>query len=133
MKKFKGLMAFALLVSVMLIGGVMAIPTITVTVQQAAMGEQTIAAPVSTANVNLGISSDGTSLVSVDVAFDQALQAGSVIYVYVLDSSGAVIGSGSATLTSSLAAGTAQTITLSTSANLASVASVKVLVLGPKV
>lgn len=133
MKKFKGLMAFIMLVSIMLVGSVMAIPTISVTIQKAAMGEGTITAPVSNANINLIPTSDGLKLDKVSVSFDQNLDAGSVIYVYAYDDNGTLLDSQSLQLNTQLTAGSATTIDFPNDPSMEQVASIKVIVLGPQV
>ena len=132
MKKFKGLMVFTLVVSLLLVGGVMAIPTLTVNIQKAAMGDGTISAPASTANVNLIPTSDGLSLDKVDVKFDQDLAAGAVVYVYVYDSNNQLLDSTSVTLQNAVTSGNPVTVDLPNNPAMQDVDNIKVLVLGPQ-
>ena len=133
MKKLKGLMAFVMVVSILLVGSVMALPTITVTIQKAAMGENTISAPVNQASVNLVPTSDGLKLAAVSVKFDQTLQAGSVVYAYAYDSNGTLLDSGKASITADLAAGSAVQVTMSNTPSLANVDKIQIIVFGPQI
>jgi len=132
MRKFKALMGFILMVSVLLIGTVMAIPTLTVTVQKAAMGEGTINPPAQNASVNLIPTADGQSLDSVDVKFDQDLEAGAVVYAYAYDSNGTLLDSGSTTLQANVAAGNPINVDMPNDPALIDVAKIQVIVFGPQ-
>ena len=126
-------MAFVMLVSVMLVGSVMALPTISVTIQKAAMGEGTIAAPVNSANINLIPTSNGLQLDKVAVVFDQNLDPGAVVYAYAYDTNGTLLDNGSYTLSTTVTAGSTITVDFPTDPTMAQVASVKIIVLGPQV
>ena len=132
MKKFRALMGFALVLSFLLVGVVMAIPTLTVTIQKAAMGENTIDAPANSASVNLVPTADGQNLDKVSVKFDQDLGSGAVVYAYAYDGSGTLLDSGSTTLNADVAAGNPIEVDLPLDPALSQVDKIQIIVFGPQ-
>jgi len=120
------------------VASALAVPVISITVQQLGVGHREVLTPVNTAYVDHVFSVVGGHIVldKVKIKFDQDLQAGSYIRVELLDSSGDVLSSGDLTLASDLPAGDTVLVDLSPDLGICDLLdydSISLLVAGPSV
>jgi len=120
------------------VASALAVPVISITVQQLGVGHREVLTPVNTAYVDHVFSIVGGHIVldKVKIKFDQDLQAGSYIRVELLDSSGDVLSSGDLTLASDLPAGDTVLVDLSPDLGICDLLdydSISLLVAGPSV
>ena len=120
------------------VASALAVPVISITVQQLGVGHREVLTPVNTAYVDHVFSIVGGHIVldKVKIKFDQDLPAGSYIRVELLDSSGDVLSSGDLTLASDLPAGDTVLVDLSPDLGICDLLdydSISLLVAGPSV
>lgn len=120
------------------VASALAVPVISITVQQLGVGHREVLTPVNTAYVDHVFSIVGGHIVldKVMIKFDQDLQTGSYIRVELLDSSGDVLSSGDLTLASDLPAGDTVLVDLSPDLGICDLLdydSISLLVAGPSV
>ena len=132
MNRTKFLLLASMILSVLTIFAVYALPSITVNVQQAGEGQGQIAAPITAVSVNLLFDSQYTEVTAVEVVPAQNVDAGSIIVVHVLDSTGSIQGYGTYSASTTVTAGATITVPLNTPVLNASVDKVDALVIGPK-
>ena len=129
-KIFKSAKFMALYVAIF-IGSLALAATMSVpTVPKLGGGTGTVTSPGNITNFTWTLTGSAVNVTGVSLKFDTALNSGGIIYVYMEDASGNVLATGSQTLASTLAVGTAQPITISPSLAPSAIVQVAVTVVG---
>jgi len=123
-------LAFALVLA--MIGAALAVPVITVNVQDIGAGEQSVLSPANNANVTWDLAANPDYVEGGYVSLDNTLNAGSIVYLKVYNSAGTLIAIGNYTVNTTISAGTPIPIAFNSSVNVQDMYNVAVVAVGPK-
>ena len=97
----KRLIPLALALVLALVGAALAVPVITVNIQQIGAGSNPVLSPVDVANISWTLASNPDYVSGAVIVFDQTIPAGSQVYLKIYNSTGSIIALGvNATTTS---------------------------------